>query len=63
MYMEISQVNSLCSYLYHKQAKTPFFFLLFSSTRIEGQDGSCTGLRGGLVPVGVRRWQGKGVGE
>jgi hypothetical protein len=33
-YMEISQGNSLCSFLYHKQAKMSF---LFSSTKSENR--------------------------
>jgi hypothetical protein len=36
MYMEISQGNSLCSYLYLKQAKVSFFPLL-SSTKSENR--------------------------
>jgi hypothetical protein len=35
--MEISQGNSLCSYLYHKQAKMSFFKIFFSSTKSENR--------------------------
>jgi hypothetical protein len=35
IYMEMSQGNSLCSYL--KQAKMPFFSFLFSSTKLENR--------------------------
>jgi hypothetical protein len=35
IYMEISQENSLCSYVYLKQAKCHFF--LFSSTKSENR--------------------------
>jgi chloramphenicol O-acetyltransferase len=37
--MEISQRNSLCSYLYLKQAKTSFFksFIFFSFTKSENR--------------------------
>jgi hypothetical protein len=35
IYMEISQGNSLCSYLYLKKAKMSFF--LFSSTKLENK--------------------------
>jgi hypothetical protein len=52
--MEITQGNSLCSYLYLKQAKMSFFFL-FSSTKSENKkvNRSC-GAGGRMVPVGGR---------
>jgi hypothetical protein len=55
--MEIAQGNSLCSYLYQKQAKMSFFSSIKSETRREEQV-----LWGGeLIPVGGERWWGKGV--
>jgi hypothetical protein len=36
IYLEISQENSPCSYLYLKQAEMSFFFL-FSSTKLENR--------------------------
>jgi hypothetical protein len=62
--MEISQGNSLCSYLFLKQARmSRFSFYLFSVFfykigEQEGGYGSCLG--GRLAPIGVERWQGKG---
>jgi hypothetical protein len=50
IYMEISQENFLCSYLYLKQAKMR-----------EQEDGMGPAQGGGLVPVGGGSWQGKGV--
>jgi hypothetical protein len=66
IYMEISQGNSLCSYLYLKQAKISWFsflsFLFFSSTKSENRGSSCPGQREGRsVPMEKGRWQGKGV--
>jgi hypothetical protein len=50
--MEISQGNSLCGYLYLKQAKISFFLFFFYKEQ-EGRTG------GRLVPVGGGRWRGK----
>jgi hypothetical protein len=51
IYMEISQGNSLCSYIY-KQAKTSFFsFFLFSSTKSENKRAEQVLPRRGLVTV------------
>jgi hypothetical protein len=50
--MEMSQGNSLCSYL--KQTKMSFF-------KNREQEGK-TGPVWGLVPVGGRRTEGKGIG-
>jgi hypothetical protein len=63
IYMEISQGNSLCSYLYVKQAKNVMFFILslFFCTKSEGRTGSM-GRGEVLTAVGRGRWQGKGVG-
>jgi hypothetical protein len=44
IYMEISQGNSLCCYLYHKQAKIHFFLL--QNWRLGGQNRSCLGVGG-----------------
>jgi hypothetical protein len=54
--MEMSQGNSLCSYL--KQTKMSLFFHL-QNWRTVGQNRSCMG--GGLAPEGGRRW-GNGEG-
>jgi hypothetical protein len=45
IYMEISQGNSLCSYLYLKQAKNVIFFLL-QNWRTRGQNKSCPRIGG-----------------
>jgi hypothetical protein len=47
IYIEISQGNSLCSYLYHKQAKMSFFLFLLQNQRIERRNRSC-GVCGGV---------------
>jgi hypothetical protein len=59
--MEITQGNSLCSYL--KQAKMSFFSFFFYKIR-EEEGGTGTGPAGGgrVIPVGGERWQGKGMG-
>jgi hypothetical protein len=58
--MEISQRNSLCGYLYLKQAKMSFFsFFFYKIGELEGGTGFVQSRR--LVPVGGRRWQGKEV--
>jgi hypothetical protein len=60
LYMEIPQGNSLCSYLYLKQANMScfsfsFFFFFFCKIREqEGRTGPAWG--GGVVPVGGGRW-------
>jgi hypothetical protein len=46
IYTEISQGNIPCSYLYLKQAKTSFFFLLQNQT-IGGRNRSCPGVLAG----------------
>jgi hypothetical protein len=60
--MEISQGNSLCSYLYLKQAKMSMFllFFLFSSTKMRtgGQNRSCLGKGSGL-----QQWEGEVTGK
>jgi hypothetical protein len=59
IHMEISQANSLGSYLYLKQAKISFFsvfFFLLQNQRIGGQNRPCGAGGGGLVPVGGGRW-------
>jgi hypothetical protein len=54
--MEISQGNSLCSYLYLKQAKMSCFsFSLFSSKKIKEQER-------GVGTSGRGRWLEKGIG-
>jgi hypothetical protein len=59
IYMVISQGNSLCSYLYLKQAKKSFFIFFFYKI---GEQESRTGPVGwGGVQMGVGRWQGKEV--
>jgi hypothetical protein len=59
LYMEITQGNSLCSYLYLKQAKMSCFsFYLFSFIfyKIGDQEGETSpAQRGELAPVGVGR--------
>jgi hypothetical protein len=61
--MEISQGNSLYSYLYLKLAKMSCFsFYLFSSAKSENRRVE-QAERGGLAPVGGGRWWGKRVGE
>jgi hypothetical protein len=62
-YMEISQGNSLCSYLYLKQAKISClsFYLLFFY-KIREQEGRTSLAQGkGLALVGVGRCWGKGL--
>jgi hypothetical protein len=49
--MEMTQKNSLYSYLYLKQAKMSFFFFLFSSTKSENRSVEQV-LWWGLVPMG-----------
>jgi hypothetical protein len=65
IYMQISQGNSLYSYLYLKQAKISCFsFYLFSFFfyKIGEQDGkTCPAQEEGLAPVGGRRDWGKEV--
>jgi hypothetical protein len=39
MIMEISQGNFLCSYLFHKQAKMPFFSFFYKIVEEEGGKG------------------------
>jgi hypothetical protein len=66
IYLKISQGNSMSSYLYLKQAKYVMFlflcflFFLRQNQRIEGQNKSAQ--EEGLAPVGVGRYQGKGIG-
>jgi hypothetical protein len=53
IYMEISQGNSLCSYLYLKQAKMSFlifFSFLLQNWRTGGENRSCMG--GGTIGRG-----------
>jgi hypothetical protein len=65
-YMKISQGNSLCSYLYLKQAKMScfcFIFSLFSSIKSENRRAEqVLPQRGRLAPVGGERRWGKEVG-
>jgi hypothetical protein len=65
--MEMSQGNSLHSYLYLKLAKMSCFsFYLFSFLfcNIREQEGGTGSAQGqGLAPVGGERWWGKRVGE
>jgi hypothetical protein len=59
MYMEVSQGNSLCSYL--KQAKISVLFFFYKIVEQKGRTGPALG-RGVLLPVGgLKRW-GKGTG-
>jgi hypothetical protein len=59
IYMETSQRNPLCSYLYLKLAKISCFsFYLFSSAKSEQEGGKGPVQGGGLAPVG-----GRGGGE
>jgi hypothetical protein len=65
--MEISQGNSLYSYLYLKQAKMSFvlffiFSLFFYKIR-EQEGGTSPAQRDGIVPVGRGRCWGKRVGK
>jgi hypothetical protein len=61
--MEISQGNSLCSYLFLKLAKTLYFsfyllsFFFFKFGEQEGRTGPAGG--GGLAPVGAGKIVGK----
>jgi hypothetical protein len=55
-HMEISQENSLCSYIYIKQEKMSFF--LFSSTKSEHRRTKQVLSRDGLVSVGGGRKRG-----
>jgi hypothetical protein len=62
IYMEISQGNSLCSYLYLKQAKVlcfTFTFSHFSSTKSENRRVEK------ILPRGEvwHQWEGEGGGE
>jgi hypothetical protein len=54
IYMEISQGNSLCSYLYLKQAKMSFIFYFFFY-KIRQQEGR-TGPAQGVGDVGTCGW-------
>jgi hypothetical protein len=53
IYIEMSQGNSLCSYL--KQAKMSFFFLFFSSTKLENRRVEEVCVLGEVVEKGCRR--------
>jgi hypothetical protein len=49
IYMEISQGNSLCNYLYLKQPKMSFFYFFFflqQNQRKGGRNSLCSGSRG-----------------
>jgi hypothetical protein len=61
--MEISQGNSLYSYLYLKQKYYVLLFIFFlSSTKLENRRAEqVLPERGGLASVGGGRWQRKGV--
>jgi hypothetical protein len=62
MLLEISQGNSLCSYLYLKQEKMSFFsFSLFSSIKSETRRVEQVLRRVERFPLGGERWQGKGI--
>jgi hypothetical protein len=59
IYMELSHGNSLCSYLYLKQAKLSFlllFYFLFSSTKLENRKAEqiLSGVAGGGVGTSGR---------
>jgi hypothetical protein len=54
VYIEISQGNSLCSYLYLKKAKMSFFSFFFYKIREQG---------GRTGPVGGYQWDGSGSRE
>jgi hypothetical protein len=63
-HMEISQGNSLYSYLYLKQAKMSFlFFFLLQNQRTGGQNRSCLGWRAGCWYQWERKMAGKRVGR
>jgi hypothetical protein len=66
IYIEISQGNFWCSYLYLKQAKMPCFsFYLFSFIFYKNgeQEGKISpAQRGSLAPVGGGRYWGNEVG-
>jgi hypothetical protein len=55
IYMEISQVNSICSYLYWKQAEMSFFILSFSFCfyKIGAQEDKTSTAQG----VGWQQWE------
>jgi hypothetical protein len=58
---EISQRNSLCNYLYLKQARmSGFFSFFFVKTR--GQEGETGSAEGCIIPLGGEKCWGKGVG-
>jgi hypothetical protein len=65
MCMEVTQGNSLCSYLYLKLAKTPCFsyslFMFFSSTKSENR--VCVYVAGWWGGGVWHRWEGRGSGE
>jgi hypothetical protein len=65
-HMEISQGNSLCKYLYFKQAKMScfsFYFFSFFSYKIRKQEGRTSPIQGaGLAPGGASRCWGNRVG-
>jgi uncharacterized membrane protein YjfL (UPF0719 family) len=54
IYMDISQGNSLCSYLNLKQATTVIFLFSFSSTKLENKrmQQVCGGRRAGTSGMG-----------
>jgi hypothetical protein len=59
--MEMSQGNSPCNYTLNKQKC--HFFLLSTKSENRKVEQVLFGMEvSGLVPVGGRRWQGKGVG-
>jgi hypothetical protein len=61
--MEISQGNSLCSYLHLTQAKMSDFSFFFFFTKLESRRAEQVLPRvGGLVTEGKGRWQEKWVG-
>jgi hypothetical protein len=68
-YMEISQGNSLCRYLYVKEAKMSCFsfyllFFLLKNWKKEGQNRFFQGKGSrGSIGTGVGKRQGKGTGR
>jgi hypothetical protein len=62
IYMEISQGNSLCSYLYLKLKKCHFFFFLLENRRTGMQNRSCLWWGEGVGTSGRGEKAGKRVG-
>jgi hypothetical protein len=58
LYMETTQGNSLCSYLYAKPAKTLFLFIFYvsSSTKSKEQESRTGSAREEEVSAGESNW-------